>query len=377
MSATGSRCPSERDSSITVFFLGCTMHHAQHTVSTATTRQPRDAVFDPPFVSVVIISKGNHATLAKAIASLKTIDYPASKMQVVVLEETQHPEPFESWVEYHTIPVQNLGFGYARNRALSYATNPIIIFTDDDCTFDPHWISHLTLPLLQSQKIAAVSGAVYVPECGSIGQCENIIGFPGGGMRYVHLCGGNPVAHPTFSTCNCALRRSAIDDAGGFNASMKYGGEDEQISRHIAKTGTILYQPAAIVYHQPRDSFHGVFNWFVRRGYADIHHALIDNKSSYSFKSFLKNAIILRFAVLLLLATLSGYGVALMLPIVFIYYGLLLFKFRWSLRYYHHVRTFLLVPVVRTVMDTGRDWGIVKGLLSIKKTGSKEGVQDS
>ena len=170
-----------------------------------------------PEVSVVIISKGNRTMLERATASIGETDYPRSKLQCLVLEETDDPRPLEPWVEYHTIPVKHRGFGFARNRALSYARNAIILFTDDDCTVEKNWISELINPLRKSQRIAAVGGAVFVPSCGVVGKCENIIGFPGGGMKYVHLAAGKVVRRETFSTCNCAIRRSAIDVAGGFN----------------------------------------------------------------------------------------------------------------------------------------------------------------
>lgn len=321
---------------------------------------------DLPDVSVVIISKNNHVFLDKVVDSINNeVDYPPDKVQLVVLEETDTPVQPVSPAEYHTIPMRHRGFGYARNTALFYARHSIIVFTDDDCLVHQNWLRELVAPLMRSEEVAAVSGAVFVPPCGVVGKCENIIGFPGGGMKYYHQSEGKLKEHPTFSTCNCAVRRSVIDAAGGFDESMKFGGEDERISRHIAKKGKIVYNPDAIVYHTPRDSLKGVFNWFVRRGYADVHHAMVDNKSSYSIPSFLKNAVALRFAVLLIIASVSRLGGVLMLPAVAVYYLLLLRKFSWSFTYYPSWRTLCMVPVVRTLMDTGRDWGILKGLLDV------------
>jgi mycofactocin glycosyltransferase len=319
-----------------------------------------------PLVSIIIISKNNHAMLEKAIASISAIDFPRSKMQVVVLEETDVPQPFDSWIDYRTIPVRHRGFGFARNHALSFARHAVIIFTDDDCTFAPQWIRELVKPLMESESTAAVSGAVGVPPCGPIGQCENILGFPGGGMQYFHFSGGKQIRHATFSTCNCAIRRSAIDAAGGFDESMKFGGEDENISRVISRNSLIIYQPTAIVYHQPRDSVYGVFTWFVRRGYAEAFQACIDRHTFQSVQRFIKNAVAIRFAALAAVCAISRLGMFLFFPALLLYYSSLLLKFRWALRYYPSLKTFLLVPIVRTVMDAGRDWGIVKGLLTVR-----------
>jgi cellulose synthase/poly-beta-1,6-N-acetylglucosamine synthase-like glycosyltransferase len=319
-----------------------------------------------PPVSIIIISKNNHVMLEKSIVSISAVDYPRSKMQVVVLEETDAPRPFDSWIDYRTIPVLHRGFGFARNQALLFARYAIIIFTDDDCTFAPQWICELVQPLMESEATAAVSGVIQVPSCGPIGQCENIIGFPGGGMYYFHLSGGKQIRRATFSTCNCAIRRSAIDLAGGFNESMKFGGEDENISRLISRNNPVIYQPTAIVYHQPRDSVRGVFTWFVRRGYAEAYQACIDRQTFQSIHLFLKNAAAIRFAALSVVCAFSGLGMFLFLPALLLYYCSLLLKFRWARLYYPSLKTFLLVPIVRTVMDVGRDWGIVKGLLTVR-----------
>ncbi|MBN1576546.1 MAG: glycosyltransferase [Chitinispirillaceae bacterium] len=331
-----------------------------------------DGVDSLPKVSVVIISKGNRGMLERVLASISRTDYPQSKLQCVVLEETDDPQPPQPWVEYYTIAVKHRGFGFARNRALSYARNPIVLFTDDDCTVAPDWIRELVGPLMDSQQTVAVGGAVFVPPCGVVGQCENIIGFPGGGVKYVHAAGGKTVRRETFSTCNCAIRRSAIDGAGGFDESMKYGGEDERISRHIAGQGNILYHPKAIVHHQPRDSLCAVFAWFVRRGFAEVHHAMTARRSSRSIAAgFIQNAVVVRLAVVALFAAVSGLDAPLFFPVIVIYYGVLLWKFRWARRYYPSFATLLMVPVVRTVMDIGRDCGIVKGLLAAKASRPK------
>ncbi len=314
-------------------------------------------------MSVIIISKNNRRKLETAVESVAKVNYPPSKIQCIVLEETDTPGTFDAWVDYHSIEVRNLGFGFARNRALSFAKNGIILFTDDDCVVEKNWIRELVYPLMESQKIAAVGGAVYVPQCGVIGKCENIIGFPGGGIRYVHLAGGKTIRRDTFSTCNCAVRRSAIDEAGGFDESMRMGGEDEELSRLISAEWLIVYNPAAIVYHQPRDSFVSVYKWFVRRGMVEACRVSKAEKRGSIIAILLRNSIIVRIAAVCLLSVFSRMGFLFFLFSAVVFYGFLLYKFRWSLRYYKSPKIFLMIPLVRGIMDIGRDCGIVKGMV--------------
>jgi GT2 family glycosyltransferase len=315
---------------------------------------------------VLIITRGKREHLEKALESIRQVDYPDSLMQCVVVEETDTPQPVGEGIEYHAIPVRNLGFGYARNRALEYARNPLIIFTDDDCRVHRRWVRELVRPLIEEIRISAVSGAVFVPPCGPVGKCENIIGFPGGGLKYFHAASGKIVKRSTFSTCNCAIRRTAIDTEGDFDESMKYGGEDERLSRRIAESGTIVYNPDAIVYHQPRDSLRGVFRWFVRRGFAEVHRSLAGSSVSNAACSFLRNALIVRLLAVWVISLLSRAGLRLLLPLMIGYYALLLWKFRWAWHYYPSISTMLCVPVVRWVMDTGRDVGIMRGISGLQ-----------
>jgi hypothetical protein len=72
----------------------------------------------------------------------------------------------------------------------------------------------------------------------------------------------------------------------------------------------------------------------------------------------------------------SGLGMLLFFPVLILYYCSLLLKFRWAYRYYPSLKTFLMIPVVRTVMDMGRDWGTVKGMLAARKDQDTQDFQD-
>lgn len=224
---------------------------------------------DWPCVSVVVITKGRHAPTESAVASILATDYPVDRREIIVIEETREACPIQGDnVRYVAIPVRNLGFSFARNQGIRLASAEIIVFTDDDCLVERGWLQELIRPFMESADTIAVAGALLVSGCGAIGECENILGFPGGGVKYLHQARGAMTRWFTFSTCNCALRKSALEIAGGFCEKLKSGGEDSLLSETFLKNGTIFYNPRARVYHQARDSFFGVLFWFIRRGRA-------------------------------------------------------------------------------------------------------------
>ncbi|MBN1674486.1 MAG: glycosyltransferase [Kiritimatiellae bacterium] len=326
--------------------------------------EARPAVADWPAVSVIVITKGRHALAERAVDSILAADYEKGKRQIVVLEETDAPTPIEgNGVDYHTIPVQGLGFGHARNKALEHAKHDIVAFTDDDCQVEEDWLRELIRPLMETPDAAASAGAVLVPACGAVGQCENILGFPGGGVRYVHAANSAPRHVGTFSTCNCAVRRSALSEPIEFPESLRNGGEDAIVSRRIAAEHPIVFTPFARVRHAPRDSLRGVFRWFVRRGVASVQMTALTPSAAAHVRWMLTNSPCVRLAGVVAAGLVLGVAVpGLLGALLLLYYGLVLWRFRWARRYYPSLKTWLMVPLVKATMDAGMDVGIAKAI---------------
>jgi cellulose synthase/poly-beta-1,6-N-acetylglucosamine synthase-like glycosyltransferase len=318
-----------------------------------------------PSVSVVVVTKGNRRLVERAVESILKTDYPSRLRQIVVLEETDDPQPLQGeGVSYHAIPLRHLGVGYARNEALRFATHDIVAFTDDDCVVERSWLHEIVRPFEDSPEVAATAGSVRVPECGPVGQCENVLGFPGGGVKYVHASGGNTVLHPTFSTCNCAIRRSSLSEQPRFDQGFLSSGEDELLSRRISARHLLLYNPLAVVYHEPRDSVGGIFRWFVRRGQARVEMVRhVDDRARYLAHVAYVSPF-LRLSLLIFFCLLVGFPVfPVVLLVAAVYHLSIMWRYRWAWRFFPSLTTHLILPWVKLVMDIGMDVGIAKTLL--------------
>jgi len=316
-----------------------------------------------PAISVVIVTKGNHELAEKAARSVMDADYPREKLKIILIEETDTPKPIiDDSVAYHSIPLRNLGVGYARKRAMQSVKSQMVAFTDDDCIVESNWLKQLVKPLMDSKGTAAVAGSVLVPECGSIGKCESILGFPGGGVKYLELSKGNPMEVRTFSTCNCAINRRIIPSIR-FKEDLQYGGEDELLSRSISRKYRIIYNPSAIVYHLPRDGFVSVFKWFFRRGQARVEMARhVPDKKIYICHHILTSQL---FRMVCLLTICFFFRLSLISTLFvfsFIYYASIIFRFRWAWHYYPSIRIMALLPVIRLLMDIGMEIGSINTL---------------
>jgi len=166
--------------------------------------EPRES----PTVSVLICTKDRRQDVARALASLRAAGVEREGVEIVVVEETARPAPMAG-VRYVPLPPEGRGFAHVRNRAVDAAKGSVLVFVDDDCEVAPGWLDALLAPLADPE-VAGVAGAVLVRDCNAIGYAESILGFPGGGLRYLAGATGAVVPTAFLSTCNCVYRRAAI-----------------------------------------------------------------------------------------------------------------------------------------------------------------------
>lgn len=306
-------------------------------------------------VSIIIITLGRKELLNRAINTLHAQTYPKNNIEIIVVEETNKPAPIEE-VKYISIPENKLGFPYARNIGVKDATGDIILFMDDDCEAEQNWVSCIINTF--SNDVYGVAGAILVKDCGIIGQCENVIGFPGGGLRYVHKANESIISFTKLSTCNCAYRKSVFDNIGNFNESLKQGGEDSEFAERVTNKFKCVFNPKAIVYHKPKDRLIPILNWFIRRGAArQVEFKNLSAKKA--IVSFLKTSVIFKLLLPILLLLYFDYCLIAFFVLI-VYYLYMTFKYRYALKYYPASVLYCL-PIVKIIMDIGYDIGQIKG----------------
>ncbi len=319
---------------------------------------------DPPWaggVSVIICTKARPAELARAIASVRASGEAGRQAEIVVVEETETAREIPG-VRYVHVPPTGRGFGYVRNVGLRAAHGALVLFVDDDCEVKHGWVEALTEPFRAAPQIMGVAGTVLVRECGLIGYAENILGFPGGGVRYLHKANGRLIQTQYLSTCNCAYRREAVLQAGGFSESARLGGEDSLLAEGIITVGTCVYTPAAVVYHRPRGHLGAIFQWFIRRGQSEIGVMRVTPQLWKYLGYQLRTSWTIRLLGILSLLVYWPRVGWFILPGALVYYALLLWRFRFARAYPTHRRAWWIVPIVKLTMDLGTEVGRWKAL---------------
>jgi len=81
-----------------------------------------------------------------------------------------------------------------------------------------------------------------------------------------------PALAPFFPNCNLAVRRGALEQAGGYDARMT-AGEDADVCRRVAEAGwDMVYRPEAVVLHEPRPTLRALAAQWWNYGFAGASH---------------------------------------------------------------------------------------------------------
>ncbi|MBF5001755.1 mycofactocin biosynthesis glycosyltransferase MftF [Nocardia sp. BSTN01] len=137
----------------------------------------------------------------------------------------------------------------ARNSGYRSVRTELIAFLDSDIVPDPGWLDPL-LPLFDDPAVAAVAPRVRTFERGVLGAYEaHRSSLDMGGEPAVVRPGGRISYVPTAAL---VVRRSAVDRAGGFDESLRYGEDVDLIWRLVGDGKLVRYQPDSVVRHEPR-----------------------------------------------------------------------------------------------------------------------------
>jgi len=319
---------------------------------------------ETPTVSVLICTKDRRDDVARALASLRAAGVEREGVEIVVVEETARPQPITG-VRYVPLPPEGRGFAHVRNRAVDAAKGSLLVFVDDDCEVERGWLDALLAPMADP-AVAGTAGAVLVRDCNAVGYAENILGFPGGGLRYLAAADGRVVPTAFLSTCNCVYRRVAIESVGGFSPLASLGGEDSLLAERISARWPCRYAPTAIVYHKARQRLAAIFPWFVRRGRAELRILPGKARPGAVVLALVRSSSLLRVLAFAVVLAWLPWPVAVTLPIALgLYYARLLWRYAFAWRYPTHRRGFWLAPLVRVIADAGAEVGRLREAPSV------------
>jgi len=233
---------------------------------------------DPPMVSVIICTRDRTDSVRTTLRSLLGCRYPASRYEVVVVDNASADESLREMVAaefaagevaVRVEPEPEPGLSHARNRGVAAARSDLVLFADDDVLLDGDWIAALAEPFADP-GVGATSGMT-LPDVLETPTQRWVEGF-GGRTRVfekrVFDIADPPADRPLFPFTigefgagrNMAFRRGPLLELGGFDTALGPGtlahdGDDVEALLRVLLSGLrIVHDPAAIVWHaHPRD----------------------------------------------------------------------------------------------------------------------------
>lgn len=206
-----------------------------------------------PSVSVVIPTFGRPKMLERCLESLRTLDYPRDRLEIIVVDDAspQALDPANWAPDVRLFRLEeNQGPGAARNLAVKRAKGELIAFLDDDCIVDQSWLRAL-VPCFQEPDVAIVGGRVEAADMSSsLGKYEQVQSslFMGKVQRKVRK--GGTLSY--LPTCNLLIRKTIFLAVGGFDSLLRVGEDVDLCWRVLDYGATIYYLPSGLVYHYHR-----------------------------------------------------------------------------------------------------------------------------
>jgi O-antigen biosynthesis protein len=241
-----------------------------------------------PLISVTVASFRSAESTVRTVRRM--LDTAYSPFEVVVVDNDTDPAPLSrslaaafgegSPVRWVHEPRQGLAF--ARNAGLAAAQGSIVVFTDDDVRVDRHWLPRLVTAFDEVDGAACVTGAILPAELDTPAQLwlEEFGGYHKGFARRVFDATTRRPDSPLYpydagrfgSGANVAFRTDVIRGMGGFAVDLgagtrAHGGEDLDIFRRAISAGhTVVYEPAALMWHSHRRSLDDLRRQMFRYG---------------------------------------------------------------------------------------------------------------
>ncbi|MHC1578900.1 MAG: glycosyltransferase [Dehalococcoidia bacterium] len=200
-----------------------------------------------PFVSVVIPAHNEENYLPSCLQSIKNQDY-AGEYEVIVVDNASMDNTAQIARDWGAKVVYEgrRSPACARQKGVEVATAKIIAFIDADTQAPPHWLSSIVWRFLCEPKMVVVSGPYAYGDAGKLARIISYVGNFFSIMldqlfRKVFDKGG------AIWGSNFAVRRSAFLKVGGFDTSIKFYGEEYELSLRLKKAGKGCIMPRLFV----------------------------------------------------------------------------------------------------------------------------------
>lgn len=200
-------------------------------------------------LSVIVPVWNGEAVIAACLNALarQTLDRAAYEVIVVDNGSTDRTADIvRGFPDVQLLAEPTPGSYAARNTAIARAVAPVTAFTDADCVPDADWLERGLAAAAANPAFGVLAGRIELFDEGAPGALvysdyERMFSFP-----QEHAARGN------CATANWISRSEVLRDLGGFDATLKSGGDRQMALRIRAAGHPLIYVPDMVVRHPVR-----------------------------------------------------------------------------------------------------------------------------
>lgn len=217
-------------------------------------------MMDRPAVDVVVPHAGPVSALGGVLEAMDALELRPEDSLVVVHNRPERPTGGDRILH---APGQRSSY-FARNRGAERGTAEWVVFLDADVEPRAHLVDRYFDPP-PGERVGVMAGGVDDEQ--AAGERDSAA------LRYARLRGvmhdESTLGRGRFSfakTANCAVRRAAFEEVGGFAEGIRSGGDADLCFRLGAAGWTLEHRPEARARHRSRTSLPALLGQLARHG---------------------------------------------------------------------------------------------------------------
>ena len=194
-------------------------------------------------ISFVIPAYNEEKLIGKCLESIQKVlaagTYDAEIIVVNNASTDQTKEIAQQFKDVIVVDEMHKGLTFARQAGFEASTGELIANVDSDTMFTPEWIPTVLAAFEKDKNLVALSGPFIYYDLSIVQRAFVKLFYIFGYL--LHLL--NHLFHTgaMLQGGNFVLRRSALEQVGGFDTSITFYGEDTDIAARISKVGTVVW----------------------------------------------------------------------------------------------------------------------------------------
>ncbi|MDE2311683.1 MAG: glycosyltransferase [Patescibacteria group bacterium] len=198
-------------------------------------------------ISVSIPAYNEEKYIGECLKSLLA-NAPAELLEVIVVDNASTDRTAAvagSFAGVRVVKEPQKGLTRARQRGFVESRGEILACIDADTRIWEGWFPQIMKEFQKDPRLVCLSGPFHFYD---LPHKQNVL------VRFWNWCAAH--VSGTFGVVaqggNYVIRRSALEQIGGFDTSIEFYGEDTNIARRLAKVGKVKFTPSFYIYTSAR-----------------------------------------------------------------------------------------------------------------------------